>query len=153
MAEENSIRCMQLPLHDLHLLLPNSAVAEIIGYTEPEPAHRSEGWFDGRISWRGVMVPVISFEKLCNLPAVEPGPRSRVAIIYNHTSQNDSIPYIGIILQDIPRAYLAEKERMLGGMEKTDCEFVSCRADPMLDDLVIPDLDAVLLSLQQRLDN
>ena len=153
MAEDNSIRCMQLPLHHLHLLLPNSAVAEIIGYTEPEPAYRSEGWFDGRIAWRGVMVPVISFEKLCGMPAVEPGSRSRVAIVYNHTSQNESIPYLGIILQDIPRAYLAEKERMLGGMEKTECDYVACRADPMLEDLVIPDLDAILHSLQRRLDH
>ena len=71
MAESESIRCMQMPLNNWQLLLPNSAVAEIIGYTTPESANQGSGWYDGKISWRGVLVPVVSLEKMCELDAAE----------------------------------------------------------------------------------
>lgn len=146
---EASIRCMQLPLNELQLLLPNSAVAEIIGYTTPE--HTVEGspeWFDGKISWRGVMVPVISVEKMCQIESQKPGPRTRIAVIYNPDGSED-LPYFGIILQDIPRAYLAESDRMIENMDQLDCEFLRSHADTMLEQLVVPDLDAMVASLQK----
>ncbi len=152
MAEELSIRCMQLPLMNMQLLLPNSSVAEIIGYTEPETADQGEGWYDGRISWRGVMVPVVSVEKMCQSESVASGPRSRIAIVYNLNGDED-LPYFGIILQDIPRAYLAENDRMLEGFSELDCEYLSTRADAMLENLFIPDLDAIVSSIKSRLLN
>lgn len=150
MAENASIRCMQLPLVDMQLLLPNSSVAEIIGYTEPEVA--GSDWYDGKISWRGVMVPVVSIEKMCQSQSVEPGPRSRIAIIYN-LDGGDDLPYFGIILQDIPRAYLAEEERLIQSMEQLECEFLSTRADALMDQLYIPDLESIISSLKQRLNH
>ena len=34
-SKPTSVRCMLLPLTSLNLLIPNSAVAEIIGYSTP----------------------------------------------------------------------------------------------------------------------
>jgi chemosensory pili system protein ChpC len=150
MAENSSIRCMQLPLLDMHLLLPNSAVAEIIGYTEPEAGSEGSDWYDGKISWRGVMVPIVSVEKMCQSNSVGAGSRSRIAIVYN-LDGDDAMPYFGIILQDIPRAYLAEEERLLESGLEVDCEYLSTQADAMIDRLYIPDLDAILASLKQKI--
>ena len=150
MAEQESIRCMQLPLVNLQLLVPNSAVAEIIGYTHPEADYAGDGWYDGQISWRGVLVPVVSVEKMCDQGSAEPGPRSRIAIIYNPSGDND-LPYLGIILQDIPRAYLAEEERMQDVIEAPGCDYLQGRADIMIEQLVIPDLDAIASAIKQRL--
>ncbi len=150
MAEENSIRCIQLPLAEWQLILPNAAVAEIIAYSQPEQA--GEGWLDGMLSWRGTLVPIISVEKMCQKDAIETGARTRIAIIYNISGDTD-LPYIGIILQDIPRAYLAEEDRMQSVTSSSDCEFLFGRADIMLDQLMIPDLDAMMAAVKKKIES
>lgn len=152
MAEIESIRCMQLPLHNHHLLMPNSAVAEIIGYTSPEAAHQGSGWYDGKISWRGVLVPVVSVEKMCELETAESGHRTRIAIIYNPNG-DESLPYLGLILQDIPRAYLAEPERLQSMQATADCDYLMGQADAMFEHLYIPNLFAIIDAVKQRSNN
>jgi chemosensory pili system protein ChpC len=125
-------------------------VAEIIGYSHPTAEYQGEDWFDGFISWRGVMVPVVSVEGLCQLEMHEPGPRSRIAIVYNPNG-NQNLPYIGLILQDIPRAYLAEEDRLMDVITALECEYLVSQADSMMEQLVIPDLDAIISVLNQRI--
>lgn len=149
MAENNSIRCMQLPLLGLQILMPNSAVAEIIGYSEPEPEFKGNEWLDGLISWRGVMMPVISLEKMCQSVSNDPGPRSRIAVLYNVESDQD-LPYVGMILQDIPRAYLAEEDRMQEVVEKPECAFLHGKADIMIEQLMIPNMDAIMQAVKGK---
>ncbi len=148
MSEQNSIRCIQLPLVDWQLILPNVAVAEIIAYTPPEQT--GEDWYDGLLIWRGAMVPIISVEKMCKREFSEPGSRTRIAIIYNLSGDKD-LPYVGIILQDIPRAYLAEEDRMQSVVSSSECEFIFGRADIMLDQLMVPDLDAIMAAVKQKI--
>lgn len=151
MAEIESIRCMQLPMLNLQLLMPNSAVAEIIGYVQPSEEFAGSGWYDGLITWRGALVPVVSLEQMCQQESEQPGPRCRIAIVYN-PSGDDDLPYVGLILQDIPRAYLAEKERMHEEIDALLCQYLRARADRMVEQLVIPDLDAIMAAVKQRLN-
>jgi chemosensory pili system protein ChpC len=150
MADNDAIRCMQLPLVNMQLLLPNSAVAEIIGYVHPEAGSGGADWYAGLISWRGVMVPVVSIEQMCESESAEPGHRSRIAIIY-HPEGDERMPYLGIVLQDIPRAYLAEQDRLMDVITDTQCRFLVTRADMMLEQLLVPDLDAIMAEVKSRL--
>jgi chemosensory pili system protein ChpC len=151
MAEDQAVRCMQLPLRGLQLLVPNSAVAEIIGYVAEQPAALDQPWLDGLITWRGVTIPVVSFELMCDLEAAEPGARSRIAVLYNPLESRDALPYFGLILQDIPRGYIAQKERMLATFDNSGCDYLAGHADPLLDNLQIPDLAALAETLAQQL--
>ncbi len=148
MAEQESIRCIQLPLLNMQLLLPNAVVAEIISYVRPEQS--GADWLDGVMIWRGVSVPVISVEKMCQQDHVEPGVRSRIAVVYNLLNDDD-MPYVGIILQDIPRAYLAEEDRMPAQIIAAGCEFLHGQADVMNNELMIPDLDAMMQATREKL--
>ena len=69
-----SVRCMLLPLTSLNLLVPNSAVSEIIGYSTPRPLDNCSDWFAGVVLWRGVYVPVVAVEQLCDIAAASIGP-------------------------------------------------------------------------------
>lgn len=149
MADTDTIRCMQLPLTKMQLLVPNSAVAEIIGYDRPQ-ADEDSDWYEGKIPWRGVDVPVVSVESMCQMESVEPGGRTRIAVLYNPQG-DDALPYIGVILQDIPRAYLAEAERMTLPIDSSNCEFLMTRVDEMMDNLVIADIDSIVRALRQQL--
>lgn len=151
MAESEAIRCMQLPLADVHLLVPNSAVAEIIGYDRPVRSETSDAaWYQGEIPWRGVKVPVVSIEQMCALQAATTGARTRIAVLYNPAGSDD-LPYLGVVLRDIPRAFLAEPERMSGEATASDCNFISSQLQESLGQLMIPDLDAIIAALRQQL--
>ena len=150
MAENTAIRCMQLPLLNMHLLLPNSAVAEIIGYNIPENDVQQSGWFHGNIEWRGVMVPVISLEQLCERESTGPGARTRIAVVYN-PAIDANLPYIGLILQDIPRAYLAEEERLMEGIAP-GCKYLLSQLDMMTEQQCIPNLDAIADVIKKQVE-
>ena len=146
---QTSVRCMLLPLNSLNLLVPNSAVAEIIGYSAPREVTGASDWVEGVVLWRGVYVPVISVEKLCELGNAEVRPRARIAIIYN-PEKDPQLPYLGIHIQDIPRAYLAEAETTISGGAEGLSEYLITRVDD--EDLAraIPDLDKIIATLKQE---
>ena len=142
-----SVRCMLLPLTSLNLLIPNSAVAEIIGYSMPRQLSDTSDWFPGVVLWRGVYVPVVAVEQMCNLGTAQVGPRARIAIVYN-PEQDPELPYIGIHMQDIPRAYLAEADSMLSGSDEGLSQYLVTRVDDEQFARVIPDVDKIIADLK-----
>jgi len=56
------IASLYLPVTGNSLVLPNVSVAEIVDYKTPEPVEDTPEWFLGNIEWRGVTLPVISYE-------------------------------------------------------------------------------------------
>ena len=143
---ETSVRCMLLPLNSLNLLVPNSAVAEIIGYSTPRELANTSDWFPGVVLWRGVYIPVVSVEAMCDLATAQSGPRARIAIIYN-PEKDSNIPYLGIHIQDIPRAYLADETTISSGSDGLS-EYLITRVDNEDLDRVIPDLDKIIAALK-----
>jgi chemosensory pili system protein ChpC len=142
-----SVRCMLLPLISFSLLIPNSAVAEIIGYSTPRQLSDTSEWFPGVVLWRGVYVPVVEMEKLCDLGAAEVGPRTRIAIIYN-PEKDPEMPYLGIHMQDIPRAYLAEADSVKAGSDEGLSPYLLTRVDDEQLARVIPDFDKIIADLK-----
>lgn len=142
-----SVRCMLLPLNSLNLLIPNSAVAEIIGYSAPRVLKDCSDWFAGVVLWRGVYVPVVAIEQMCNIASADVGPRTRIAIIYNPEKDPD-LPYIGIHMQDIPRAYLADPDTTESGSSEGLSEYLVTRVDDEQLARVIPDMDRIIADLK-----
>ncbi|MCP4874807.1 MAG: chemotaxis protein CheW [Gammaproteobacteria bacterium] len=145
--KSTSVRCMLLPLTSLNLLIPNSAVAEIIGYSTPRRLDDSSEWFAGVVLWRGVYIPVVAVEQMCNVDTAQIGPRGRIAIIYN-PEKDPELPYLGIHMQDIPRAYLAEAETMESGSDEDLSAYLLTRVDDEQLARVIPNLDKIIADLK-----
>lgn len=145
--KSTSVRCMLLQLTSLNLLIPNSAVAEIIGYSTPRPLENSSDWFAGVVLWRGVYVPVVTVEQMCHVATAAVGPRARIAIIYN-PEKDPELPYLGIHMQDIPRAYLAEADSMVSGGDDGLSEYLVTRVDDEQLNRVIPDIDKIIADLK-----
>jgi chemosensory pili system protein ChpC len=138
---------MLLPLTSLSLLVPNSAVAEIIGFSAPRALADCSEWFSGVVLWRGVYVPVIAIEQMCDVASAGVGPRTRIAIIYNPEKDAD-LPYIGIHMQDIPRAYLADSDSTVSGSSEGLSEYLVTRVDDEELARAIPDLDKIIAALK-----
>ena len=151
-----SVRCMLLPLTSLNLLIPNSAVAEIIGYSTPRALPDTSDWFPGVVLWRGVYVPVVAVEQMSGHGTAQVGPRTRIAIIYN-PDKDPELPYLGIHMQDIPRAYLAEADSMEAGSDEGLGPYLVTSVDDEQLNRVIADIDRIIADLkleynQGRLD-
>ena len=84
------------------LLLPNVAVAEIIGMSKIEKVEDKPDWLIGMINWRELNIPLISYEKLKDEEASEINSSSRIAII-NGVQGNKLLPFYGVLCQGIPR--------------------------------------------------
>lgn len=140
---------MLLPMSSISLVIPSSAVAEIIGFSEPQKLVGSSDWFLGVVLWRGAYVPVISVEDLCSLDSVHLGNRSRIGIIYNPEKDED-LPYMGLHMQDIPRAYLAESNSMESGSDDGLNQYLLSRVDDDQFHRAIPDLDAMFAELKPQ---
>jgi chemosensory pili system protein ChpC len=138
---------MLLPLTSLNLLVPNSAVAEIIGYSAPRPLSQCSDWFVGVVLWRGVYIPVIAVEQMCDIATATAGPRARIAVIYN-PEKDPELPYVGIHMQDIPRAYLADPDSTESGRSDGLGEYLLTRVDDEELARVIPDIDMIIAALK-----
>jgi chemosensory pili system protein ChpC len=148
---------MLMPLSGINLVIPNSAVSEVIAYMRPQKLDDTPDWFLGAVLWRGVNLPVVSVEQLCGIDAVHIGPRSRISIIYN-PEKDDELPYIGLHIQDIPRAYLAEYAKMESSSDDNLSQYLLSRVDDDELSRFIPNLDKIGAELkaqlsQQKLDS
>lgn len=146
-----SVRCMLLPLNSLNLLIPNSAVAEIIGYSMPRKLPDTSDWFSGVVLWRGVYLPVVAVEQMCSIDTAQAGPRARIAVIYNPEPDPD-LPYLGIHMQDIPRAYLADADSMESSTDQGLSPYLLSRVDAEQHDRAIPDFDRIITDLKLEYD-
>jgi len=141
-----SVHCLGIPLQQISLLLPNAAVAEVIGYSDADPIDGAPSWLLGRLSWRDRAVPLISIESVMGIENVRFG--SRIAIL-NTLNSNSRVPYIGIIMQDIPSLLRIKED----GIETrvADKKLQSVSAYVMVEGIayVIPDID----ELEKRVEN
>lgn len=100
---ENEIRTILAPLTDGHLLLPNSVVAEILAFTQPEPFRQAPNWLLGELAWHGWQVPIVCFEQVVNRKSRSSvTPKSRILIIKT-LGESTQLNYIGLLIQGLPK--------------------------------------------------
>ncbi len=142
----DAVHCLLIPLQGETLLLPNAAVAEVIGYSEPDPIADAPAWLLGRISWRERIIPLISFEAASRGFMQKDG--SRIAVL-NTLNNNPRVPYMAILMQDIPRLCLVQPEMI--SYEEAETLHPSVAANVLIDGepAVVPDID----DLEKRVAN
>ncbi len=112
MSENSQIlSCVLIPVADRQLLLPNVAVAEIVDFANPEPAPEgSPDWLMGHMLWRGLNLPLISYDAANGGQAVAPeGNRGRIAVLNAISDARQRQPFLAIVTQGIPRLVKVEE--------------------------------------------
>jgi chemosensory pili system protein ChpC len=93
---------MLLPVRGRNLLVPNVSVAEIVQLGQLEPSAEAAGWLLGLMQWRGLQIPVVSFESLNDDPFASDVPARRAAVC-NGCLDPQRLPFFGIVTGDTPR--------------------------------------------------
>ena len=143
------IRSILAPLTEGNLLLPNSAVAEILNFTSPKPLKQSPSWLLGELPWRGWQVPIICYEQLIKAATGHRvTPKSRILIIKT-LGESTQVNYIGVLIQGLPRLKKITPSTLLEiETEKLPkMLFSKVRVDDL--DSFIPALGALTLTVEE----
>lgn len=102
----STLPSLLVPIANKQLLLPTVSIAEMLPYQKPQMRNvdieTSPAWFLGMVRWRGIMVPMISYEAINGgeIPAIKGV--SQMTIL-NNTGVNPDIPFLCFPTQGIPR--------------------------------------------------
>ena len=141
-----TVASQMIPLAEEHVLLPNTAVAEIIGHTKasslPDAVKDAPEWLIGMLSWRGMSVPLLSFESMLGGSLVEAGTRARIAVI-NGISDDSTVQFFAIATQGIPRLVQVDNERISTVPDAEANDAVHCHVVVDGEVAMIPDIEYI----------
>ena len=152
MAETEQLEVYVLAMQKQGVILPGDAVAEIIPYEPLQRIEDTPDWFLGLLGWRGIQVPVVSFEMLTverasfSLVSVASG---SLVIVRGNTDQ-PSLPFYALVAQTQPVAHEITDEMLFEtgeSVERTEVAKVRFHDDV----LSVPNLDYLEAALLNAL--
>lgn len=143
-----SLNGLIVPLAGQPLLLPNVAVAELVGYRLSQPAAEGPKWFLGWTTWRDQKVPLLDPELLLGqsvTPAADLQPRT---LVLNALGGRQGLHFIGLRIWGIPRSRKVVRGELepVGERDQYVTQPVRLADEPTV--MLIPDL----LAIEQALD-
>lgn len=144
---QDSLNGLIIPLVEQPLLLPNVAVAELVGYRLSQAAAQGPQWFLGWATWRDQRVPVIDPGLLFGQAATDvQAPRM---VILNAVGGHAGVSFLAMRVAGIPRS----KRIIRGELETVGAasEFISQQVRLADEEqvMLIPDLAAIEGALDQ----
>lgn len=144
------VRTQLLPLTDMNLLLPNTGIAEVIGLQTIEPIKKSPEWLLGMTSWRGIHIPIISFERANDVVTATDSKLTRIVVL-NSLGTSKDLPFYGVITQGIPKLISVDKTN-ISTIKKPEINLPIAQQQTMVDDVsaVIPDQKQIEKMLEKE---
>lgn len=141
---------MLLPLNGNDVLLPKSIVKEVVYKPTINLFDEEEDWLIGDIEWEDCVIPVISFERLCNQTRVVKSNHIRAVICYV-IDNTDTFPLYAIETQSMPRPLILDSRALDShdGMMSKHSELISHFVKIGSKELAIPNfekLEEILLT-------
>lgn len=137
------LKCLVLPVQGTPVIVPNSAVAEIITQQDIAPSEDTPDWFLGTGAWRGTEIPLIAFDRLCGERQDVPEASGRFVVLFGIEGEG-APPFYGIRIDALPRSESVDGERLQpapGPPHPSD--YVAARAALGERQCLVPDFDAL----------
>lgn len=135
------VSCLIAPLTDRKLLLPITAVAEVVNTFSAPEAAGDQGSLYGWLNWRDQRIPLVSFEAAAGGKKQPVQSGSRMAVL-NAIGDAGGLGYYGILLQGLPNPVQVNGES-LRETTKGDQQMILSEAQLGEEALAIPDLLAL----------
>lgn len=152
MTDPEQLHVYVLTMQKQGVILPAETIAEIIPYEPLQRIEETPDWFLGLLGWRGLQVPVVSFEML----TVERASFSLVSVssaslvIVRATADQGSMPFYSLVSQTQPAFQEISSEMLFETGEATERTEVS-KVRLHNDVLSVPDLDYIEATLLNAL--
>ena len=140
----NEIPSLLVPMSNCKLILPTVSVAEMIPYQPPQERQNVvtdeiPKWYLGNLTWRGVSVPMVSYEQLNGELETPIRPESQLLIL-NNTGVSQKMPFICVPTQGIPRLSRVAANEISENKDVQLKDFEEMRVSVAGEAAVIPDI-------------
>jgi chemosensory pili system protein ChpC len=136
-ALPDRVACLMVSLSDRKLLLPITAVAEVINTaSQPEAGDKTSALY-GWINWRDQRIPMLSVEAAMGAPRPALHAENRIAVL-NAIGQASDLGYYGVLLQGLPTPVQVNPESLRetdGGKQP----LALCQVSVGGDEVLLPD--------------
>jgi chemotaxis signal transduction protein len=138
---DNPVRCLIIPAENINVVVPSAAVAEVVPLNISNTDNNDSTM--GTMEWRGVTVPVFSFEKLLTGQQPQYGRRSKACIFYPWKGADSERFFAIVSMQDPRPRLLSDEDIQLGEDNEADSSYVQASFRYEDESAVIPDLLAI----------
>ena len=98
-----ALPCVMIPVHDRQLLLPNVSIAEVVDFNSQDAGPNTPEWLVGYLDWRGLTLPVVSYDAANGGPLTVPGDnRGRIIVLNTIGPTHATTPFLAMVTQGIP---------------------------------------------------
>ena len=97
------LRAMLTPLAGQFVLLPNSVVAEVVAFSEPEPYEQAPDWLLGELDWNDWQAPIVDLARLADIADRGATGASSHVLIIKSLAGSSSIMYLGLRTSGLPK--------------------------------------------------
>lgn len=151
--DTEEINCLFVPLSEGALLVPMSAVAEVVQTVEVAALENAPVWFNGWLEWRQKRVPLVSFEALNNDKAPEVSSNSS-ALVMNTLSPDKGLSYYAIQTQGFSHfVRIAEDDPLLQSEGESNTQHILMHVELDGQIMQIPDLESLETYLASSLQD
>ncbi len=143
-AKVEELYSLLVPLVDGRLVVPRACIAEVVGFSQPQPVSRAPQWLLGRMEWNGRQIALASFEGILGDAVPRTGPRSRV-VVFRTLGDKLSSHFFGLLTQGFPQLVRVNPVVLApdNSREWPDDSPVLCQVRMVNQRPLIPDLERV----------
>jgi chemosensory pili system protein ChpC len=106
------IKCVLLTLRTENVVVPNAALAEIVSLRDVSKVDNAPQWLLGKMHWRGVDIPLVSFEAAAE-GANAAMSANQAAVIHLISADGKAVyPYVGLSISGVPHISEFTKEQI-----------------------------------------
>ncbi|MFQ3229053.1 chemotaxis protein CheW [Reinekea sp.] len=139
-SDNDTVSSLLVPVQGKSLLVPNVAIAEVVPASEIQTRDGLPTWCLGYVLWRGVEVPVISFEIANSQVSGRNSIDVRLAII-NCIGGEQGRKFFAIMLQGIPRMIKLTENEIREDKQTSIGQAEKMAVLTQLGKAIIPDLE------------
>ena len=104
------IKCVLLTLQSENVIVPNAAIAEIVPSRDVAEIENAPEWLLGKMNWRGVDVPLVSFEVAGGFEG-KVSTSTQIAVLYS-MQKDSAYPYIGVAISGVPHVSVFNRDQI-----------------------------------------
>ncbi len=144
------IKCVLLTLRTENVVVPNTALAEVVSLRDVDKVDNAPQWLLGKMHWRGVDIPLVSFEAAAE-GAGAAMRANQAAVIHLISADGKAVyPYVGLSISGLPHISDFSKEQItIDAYERKDHPMVAQRIILNGAAASILDIDSIASLLKQ----
>jgi len=112
---EQTIKCVILTMRRENVILPSENIAEIISVKDVSATQNESDWYLGKMSWRGMDVPLVSFEAAAgeDVSTVNLNTQAVVVHVDSEESSDDDEKFLGLVMSGVPHVTHVSREQIV----------------------------------------